>query len=145
MERIEYDIELIYLDAAKSIFPEISDCLEVLDITSGKPQKADISVMSATLEHLQSISPGLDNVLESTSELIILRTFMGEYSNKAIGYKEGANTYYWINQYSFLEICEIFLKHGFSTKIVRDRYTDSIPQYIRNGIIRTQYIIIGKK
>jgi len=69
---------------------------------------------------------------------------MGDRSEKAIFVKDQSG-YYYINQYSFREILELFDKHGYKTTVVRDRYTDSMPKYIGKGIVRTQYIIVGEK
>jgi len=140
-----YDIENKYLKIAKSIFPELYNCLFQIDITKSKPHKADISIVSATIEHFKFLSPGLDNILGRTKEMVLLRTFLGENSDKSIFMKSNAQTYYYINQYSFREIFELFEKHGFASSVVRDRYTDSMPRYLGEGIIRNQYIVIGKK
>lgn len=140
-----YDIEKLYLDEAKKIFPELSVRLFELDITQQAPKEADISVVSATLEHLDFLSPGLDNILQSTRKLVVLRTFLGESGNKAIRMTPGAKTYYYVNQYSFCDVMSLFESHGFNAEIVRDRYTDSMPRYLNNGLVRTQYVVIGRK
>lgn len=140
-----YDYEEIYLEHAKKIFPEISQNLFRLDITQEKPPDCDITVCSATLEHFEYLQPGLDNMLQSTKQLILLRTFLGETPLKSIRMKEGANTYYNIHQFSLNEILLSFEMNGFSSKIIRDRYTDSMPQYIGNGIIRTFFIVVGDR
>lgn len=139
-----YDIEPIYIRETSKIFPEIHNRLYLLDITRERPKVADVSVMSAILEHLDSLSPGLDNILQTTEELFILRTFLGDTNDKSIFMKEGAKKYYYINQYSFLDILELFDKYGFDTSVVIDKYTESMPKYLGQGIVRTQYIIIGK-
>ena len=140
-----YDIEHLYLEKAKTFFPELKKSIFQLDITQEKPRVCDISVISATLEHLEYLSPGLDNILSSTKNLCLLRTFLGETAQKAIFKKETAKTYYYINQRSFLEILDLFDKYKFQTQIVRDKYTDSMPKYLGQGILRTQYVIVGKK
>jgi hypothetical protein len=140
-----YDIETRYLKAAKEIFPEISDAFLELDIVKEKPRTADVSVASAVLEHFKALSPGLNNILESTNKLLILRTFLGDTSDQSIFLKKGAKTFYYINQYQYREILELLDDYGFSTSIVRDKFTDSMPKYLGQGIVRSQYIIIGKK
>jgi len=116
-----------------------------LDITKEKPPGCDITVCSATLEHLEYLQPGLDNMLQSTKRLFLLRTFLGESALKSIRMKQGAKTYYNIHQFSFHEIFLSFERNGFSAKVVRDRYTDSMPNYLDNGIIRTFFIVVGNK
>lgn len=140
-----YDIEPIYIREICKIFPEVRDRIYYLDITREKPKMADISVMSATLEHLAYLSPGLDNILQTTQELFILRTFLGDTNDKSIFMKDGAKKYYYINQYSFLDVLELFDRYNFDTSVVMDRYTGSMPKYLGQGIVRTQYIIIGKR
>jgi len=140
-----YDLETIYLEHARNIFPEISTRLHELDIARKKPANCDISVCSATLEHLEYLQPALDNMIQSTGSLVLLRTFLGEGSLKAIRMKSGAKSYYHIHQFSFNEIFSSFEKNGFSVKIIRDKYTDSMPTYLDNGIIRTFFIIVGSR
>ncbi len=140
-----YDLEEIYLDQAKKIFPEISKKLFKLDIAREKPPDCDITVCSATLEHLEYLQPGFDNILQSTKQLLLLRTFLGENPLKSIRIKEGAKTYYNIHQFSFSEIFLSLERSGFTSKVIRDRYTDSMPYYIGNGIIRTFFIVAGNK
>lgn len=140
-----YGSEKIYLDKIKEIFPEIYKNLSNIDINIDQLPECDISMCSATLEHLNYLQPGLNNILESTKQLVLLRTFLGEVPIKAIRMKEGAKTYYNIHQFSFNEIFLAFEKKGFITKVIRDEYTDSMPNYIGNGIIRTFYIIKGTK
>ncbi len=140
-----YDLDEIYLEEAKKIFPEISKRLFKLNIAIEKPPVCDITVCSATLEHLEYLYPALDNMLQSTNSLILIRTFMGEKPIKSIRMKKGAKVYYNIHQFSFNDIFLAFERAGFSSKIIRDRYTDSMPNYIGNGIIRTFFIVMGKK
>ncbi len=140
-----FDIEPTYLKAAKSIFPQAGNCFHFLDITRKEPPRADISVVSATLEHLEFLFPGLNYILKSTTKLLLLRTFLAEHNDKSIFMKEGAETYYHINAYSFSEILEYLGRNGFKAEVVRDRYTDSMPKYLGQGIVRTHYVIIGRK
>lgn len=140
-----YDIEPMYLKKACEFFPEIKGRLFPLNITETAPEKSDVTVVSALLEHLETLSPGLDHLLESTNEMICFRTFLGENAQKAIYFKDGAQTYYHINQYSFLEVLDTINKHGFCSNVVRDRYTDSMPKYLGQGIVRTQYVVIAQR
>ena len=138
-----FDYEEMYVEEAKNIFPEVSEKFNFLDITKTTPPQCDITVCSATLEHMEYLQPSLENMLESTDKLFLLRTFLGEIPLKSLRMKKNAKTYYNIHQFSFNEIMLSFEKLGFSSKILRDLYTDSMPSYIGNGIIRTIYIIKG--
>jgi len=73
-----FDSEEVYLEEAKKIFPEISNKLFMLDISQEKPPECDITICSAVLEHLEYLQPALDNILQSTKETFLLRTFLGE-------------------------------------------------------------------
>ena len=140
-----FDIEKLYIDKAIEIFPELHGHVQKLDITRERPNTADITIISATLEHLDSLQNAFKNVLQSTNKLCIIRTFLGNQFKRAEHTKQGASRPYLINQFSFEEICEIISSYNFSTNILRDKYTDSMPKYIAPGIIRTQYIIVGRK
>ena len=97
MENIDYngfDFEEVYIQEAKKIFPEVSEKFNLLDITKTLPAQCDITVCSATLEHLEYLQPGLDNMLNSTDKFFLLRTFLGETPLKQKKMKKGAKTYY---------------------------------------------------
>ena len=138
-----FDYEEMYVEEAKNIFPEVSEKFNFLDIEKTTPPQCDITVCSATLEHMEYLQPSLENMLESTDKLFLLRTFLGEIPLKSLRMKKNAKTYYNIHQFSFNEIMLSFHKLGFSSKILRDLYTDSMPSYIGNGVIRTFYTIQG--
>lgn len=145
---IEYcgiDIESKYISTALKIFPELRDHLTQMDITREIPDDSQITVVSATLEHLPFLYPALDHILKTTEKLVLIRTFLGEHASKSILMKEGASSPYYVNQYSFCEILESFELHDFEAKIVRDVYTDSMPKYLGQGIVRTQYLVVGNK
>mgnify|MGYP001598577279 CR=1 FL=1 len=140
-----YDFENIYLNCAKKIFPDLEYRISLLDVATTVPKSSDISICSATLEHLEDWKAGLENVLDSTKECVLLRTFLGESFDTAKCFKSGAEKPYLINQYSCLDIYRIMKSRGFITTPIRDRFTDSLPHYLEGGIVRTFYIILGQK
>jgi hypothetical protein len=140
-----YDVEKQYLDLAKDFFPKVKDRLQKVNIIKEKLQMADFSVVSAMLEHLPSLSPGLDNILRSTREVIVLRTFLGEKAITQKAFADGASEKYWVNQYSFEEILNLFDQHGFESVVLRDRFTDSMPKLVLRDLVRTQFVIRGIK
>ncbi|MEW6055121.1 MAG: class I SAM-dependent methyltransferase [Bdellovibrionota bacterium] len=140
-----YDIDPIYLNEAVKIFPELEGKVSNLDLERQHPRKAQISVISATLEHLTQFQPALDRLLETTSELVLIRTFLGDKPLTALRQTEGAKHPYPVNQYSFLKVFEILEKHGFSGEVLRDRFTDSMPKYLGQGILRTQYVVVASR
>ena len=140
-----FDIEQDYLDRAVELFPELDGKLTRLDLTREAPSAAEVSVMSATLEHLEPWRPALDHFLEAASEVAILRTFLGEQPLRSLQKAKGARTTYPVNQLSFQEVLDAFAAHDLWPTMVRDRYTDSMPLYMQNGIIRTYYLVVGTK
>ena len=71
---IEYygiDIEPNYVNLATEIFPELKDRLIQKDITREMPDDSQITVVSATLEHLQYLFPALDHILKTTKKLVV--------------------------------------------------------------------------
>lgn len=145
---VEYygiDVEPKYINTAMEIFSELKDHLIQMDITCDMPDDSQITVISATLEHLQFLFPALDHILKTTEKLVLIRTFLGEHTSKSMFMKKGVSFPYYVNQYSFCEILECFGSYDFETKVVRDVYTDSMPKYIGSNIVRTQYVVIGNK
>lgn len=147
MNNIDYngfDFEEIYLKEAKNIFPEVSEKLNMINIANDRPPQCDISVCSATLEHLNYFQPGLDNILKSTNKLVLLRTFMGETSLKSKFKRTGLMSYD-IHQFLFHNISYHFQREGFNSQIIQDRRTGSLLQKIENKFPRTFYIVLGVK
>ncbi|OGX23518.1 MAG: hypothetical protein A2Y03_05070 [Omnitrophica WOR_2 bacterium GWF2_38_59] len=140
-----YDCDDLYLEEAKKVFSEISDNLFKFDVTQEKPPECDITVCSATLEHLENLQPGLDNMLQSTKKLFLLRTFLGEETLCSKRMIEDAKVPYNVHQFSFRELFLALEKNGFSSKVIRDKYTDSMPVYLDDGMIRTIFIVAGSK
>ena len=139
-----YDIEPIYLEKAKELFPGIKDRFQKLDISSSKPNPADITIISASLEHVESYEKAIENLVTSTKKLIIIRTFLGEKDESGYYHRSEDIEPFIIHQFSFKNILKKLEEAGFKTKIVRDKYTDSMPR-ILDGMIRTFYIIVGEK
>jgi len=138
-----FDIEEQYLDVFRKKYPEAH--IINLDITKKDLPESDISVTSAVLEHLTSREQPLKNILQSTRELCIIRTYLGEQDVFDMIYKSGAKESYPLIQHSFSHLCGFFERYGFKVSIERDKATDSLPKYIGNGIIRTQYVLVGTK
>lgn len=144
-----YDIESLYLELFRTHFKNNVYNLFNIDFEKEKLLECDISVISATLEHCDN-EKVLNNILNSTRKISIIRTFLGENYKSNTRKKANAITTYKIQQFSFEEICAEIDKYGFNCKIIRDEHTDSIPQIIDidvNGqsIIRTQYIIVCER
>lgn len=123
-----YDIEQLYLDLALNKFPELNGRLFAADFGSVmKPVVTDISVCGATLQHVDEWGLFLENLLDSTNKLIVLRTFMSDTSARELVMSDGANSPYPIWEFGFAELMTYFAHRGWTPRIVRDRYTDSLP------------------
>jgi len=144
VDYIGYDISKTYLDVASTTFR--SGRFELLDVTSAAPPRiADVTIVSATLEHLANWEDSFQNILEKTKDKLLLRTFAGERSLNNLYYKPSAKLPYSIRQFTFEELSEKALSAGYSMQVKRDMATDSIPQYLGCGITRTQFVCIFKK
>ena len=138
-----YDNSKTYINIAKENFPK--EKFYLLDIANEKSQNADISVISATLEHILDWKEALKNIFTTTSEVIILRSFFGEENEIQYYNKKDAIEAYPILQFSFEEIATLAREFDFNIRYIRDLATDSIPQYLGCGITRTQYIGLLEK
>ena len=138
-----------YLKEAKIIFSDIkSNFININICETSPPFKCNVSISSATFEHLNNYTKALTNTFQTTKNLFLLRTFLSEsYDNENLSIKGGNN--YPVQQFSFHEICSIAKENNFYTEIIRDRFTDSLPSPVGNRtgeniIMRTFYICIFK-
>lgn len=138
-----YDISKTYLSVAKEKFPNLT--FTEHDIVGSIPRECDVSVVSATLEHIQNWKNAISNILKTTTQVILLRSFFGEKFLEELYKKEKAAEPYPILQLKFSDIAEIAREYGFSTTFHRDNATDSMPQYLGCGVTRTQYIALMRK
>jgi SAM-dependent methyltransferase len=139
-----YDISETYLGLARERHPHHNFAL--LDIATDQPgQKADISIISATLEHIEQWEAALVNILASTKQQVLLRSFFGMQPASDMYKKVQAAHPYLIRQFTFEQVASAAENQGFSTRFLRDWATDSIPQYLGCGVTRTQYIAVLRK
>jgi hypothetical protein len=144
VEYLGYDISETYLAIARTKYP--ANKFNSLNVEKNKPSSlGDVSIVSATLEHIDDWSSALHHVLSTTSRLVLLRSFFGSEVQCDHYKKSGANQSYMIRQFTFQEVAELAAGLGFSTQFIRDRATDSVPQYLGCGIIRTQYVAVIAK
>lgn len=140
-----YELDKIYADIGLKYFPELSSKItlgDFLDIE--KPIDTDISVCSATIEHIDNWIPFLGKLLGSTSKYAYIRTFLGETTQRAVGYHAGASQGYPIWQFSYKDMFTAIRDFGFYPELRRDTFTESLPRLLNvnpNGIVRSIYII----
>jgi 2-polyprenyl-3-methyl-5-hydroxy-6-metoxy-1,4-benzoquinol methylase len=138
-----FDISDTYLDVARSHFPEANFVHEDVgskrfDITK---YECDISVISATLEHIEDYEQFLKNIFESTKSSVILRTFIGEKSLKDYCLKPGASQSYLIRQFKFEDLRDKSFNLDWADEVIEDKATDNKEKEVCKNILRTQKII----
>jgi ubiquinone/menaquinone biosynthesis C-methylase UbiE len=143
---IEYrgiDISKTYLEIAKNHFPKLNFFIEdfaqkELNISQFK---CDISVVSATLEHIDDYEQFLSNIFETTGQLVLIRTFIGETSEMDYCLKEGATQSYLIRQFMLSDLVNRDFNQDWLFKETIDEATLSKPKVICNSITRSQQIL----
>jgi 2-polyprenyl-3-methyl-5-hydroxy-6-metoxy-1,4-benzoquinol methylase len=142
-----FDISKTYLDIAQSHFPEASFIQE--DVGSSKFDKnkynCDISVISATLEHIENYEVFLENVFQSTNDLVLIRTFIGNESRKDYCLKPGANQSYLIRQFKLAELKDKSFNSSWKCDEIEDLATGGVQKQVCDGIDRLQRILSFQK
>ena len=142
-----FDISKTYLDIAQSHFPEASFIQE--DVSSSKFDKnkynCDISVISATLEHIEDYEVFLENVFQSTNNLVLIRTFIGDESLKDYCLKPGANQSYLIRQFKLAELTDKSFNSSWNCGEIEDLATGGAQKQVCDGIDRSQRILSFQK
>ena len=142
-----FDISKTYLDIARSHFPEASFIQE--DVGSSKFDKnkynCDISVISATLEHIENYEVFLENIFQSTNDLVLIRTFIGNESRKDYCLKPGANQSYLIRQFKLSELKDKSFNSSWNCDEIEDLATGGVQKQVCDGIDRSQRILSFQK
>jgi hypothetical protein len=86
-----YELDKNYVDIGLKYFPEL-ESKEIIGnfLEVSKPIYTDVSVCSATLEHIDDWILFLEKILESTSSYVYIRTFMGDTTQRVTGNQFGA-------------------------------------------------------
>ena len=133
-----YNSDINFLKLGLKYFPELTNSYVCTKIDYKKPRPANIQVISATLEHVKKPFKMLHNVLETTSDLIILRTFVGKKNIFELIESKNVASPYNVNQFSVFEIFNIFLKYNFIPTLYRDIATNYSTPYkikIKSSVI----------
>ena len=142
-----FDISKTYLDIAHNHFPEANFILE--DVGSSKFDKTkyncDISIISATLEHIEDFEVFLENVFESTNHLVLIRTFIGNESRKDYCLKPEANQSYLIRQFKLAELKGKSFNSSWNCEEIQDLATGGVQKQVCDGIDRSQRILSFQK
>ncbi len=142
-----FDISRTYLDIAHNHFSEANFILE--DVGSSKFDKTkyncDISIISATLEHIEDFEVFLENVFESTNDLVLIRTFIGDESRKDYCLKPGATQSYLIRQFQLGELKDKSFNRSWNCEEIEDLATGGVQKQVCDGIDRSQRILSFQK
>lgn len=141
VEYIGYDISQTYIDIAIENF---GNFFKILDISKEMPRKCNISVVSATLEHIEDYESSLKHIFENTENMVIIRTFIGNDQLMDFHRKDNSKQSYLIRQFTIENILNIPLKLGWKYEIINDEATNSKEKQITDKLFRTQKVIIFK-
>ena len=143
------DVEPEYLKIAAQWFSNIPEVDFIqYDIVAPPPRTAEITICSAMLEHCPYLMPALQHLVDGAERILILRTFLGDIEHihtipsPVPEYKDTHRKYN--NQYSFKDVLGYIEGRGFKTRVYRDEYTDSMPQFV-DGVVRTFYVVYAEK
>jgi len=139
-----FDISKTYLDIARSHFPEASFIQEDIGNKNFDKKKytCDVSIISATLEHIEDYEQFLENVFLSTRVFVLIRTFTGDKSLKDYCLKLGANNSYLIRQFKINDLINRPFNNRWSYSQIIDKATDGCEKEVCENIIRKQEIIL---
>ena len=145
--KIEYtgfDISKTYLDIARQHFANTNFVLEDVGAKNFDINKynCDITIISATLEHIHNYEQLLENIFKSTKKLVIIRTFLGEESRFDECLKPEAKQSYMIRQFKIDDLKDKNFNKGWTCKQVTDLATDGLEKEVGEHIFRTQKVII---
>lgn len=142
-----YDHEKEYINLGLKIFPELKKRNYIIDIQQKTPKISDITVISATLEHLYNPEKTINRICKSTKELIIIRTFLGNKKiRKLFKNKKYVDRPYYINQFKVSWIKKKLENFNFkNVEIIKDNATKGKLRSIYPGLKRKFSIIVAKK
>lgn len=137
------DISKTYLEIAKHHFPKLDFYIEdfaqkELNISQFY---CDISVVSATLEHIEDYEQFQSNIFKTTRQMVLIRTFIGETSEMDYCLKEGATQSYLIRQFVLSDLVNKSFNKDWLFEEIIDEATLSEPKVICNSITRSQQIL----
>jgi SAM-dependent methyltransferase len=137
------DISKTYLEIAKHHFPKLDFFIEDFAQKELKISQfnCDISVVSATLEHIDDYEQFLSNIFKTTSKMVLIRTFVGETSEMDNCLKEGATQSYLIRQFVLSDLVNKDFNKDWLFEEIIDEATLSKPKVICNSITRSQQIL----
>ena len=109
--------------------------------------QSNVAVISATLEHLESYGHALGNILSTTEDLVIFRTFVGKASLKDKCRIIGANSDYLVRQFTIDDLTKIPVDRGWKYSQEIDQATVGKTKMVRNGnlVLKAQTVLVSTK
>jgi SAM-dependent methyltransferase len=144
-----YDISRLYLSIAKEKYGD--DLFELLDFTLSDSldhiRLADISVVSATLEHVLDYEQAIFNIFKATQSLVIIRTFIGDEPLMEMCRTSGASSDYIIRQFTIDDLINIPISRGWDVSRILDVATEGAFKLVCNNssVYRRQEVLVFKK
>ncbi len=139
------DISKTYLEIAKQHFPKLDFYVEDFaeEEFNSSYFNCDISVISATLEHIDDYEQFLSNIFKTTSQMVLIRTLVGETSEKDYCLRRGAKDAYIIRQFTLTDLVNKKFNEGWLFEFVIDEATQGKSIFTCNSIsiARTQLVI----
>ena len=137
------DISKTYLEIAKHHFPNLDFYIEDLAQKELNISQfnCDISLVSATLEHINDWEQFLSNIFKTTRQMVLIRIFIGETSEMDYCLKEGATQSYLIRQFVLSDLVNKSFNKDWLFEEIIDEATLSKPKVICNSITRSQQIL----
>ncbi len=140
-----FDISETYLSIAKKNFK--SQNFNYLDISlpsNSTVFKSNISVISATLEHIEDYESALCNIFTHTRDLVLIRTFIGDVSLSDKCRTVGASSDYLIRQFTIDQLIDIPSELGWFHWQEPDIATRGVSKMVCNSssIPRKQKVLV---
>ena len=142
-----FDLDKTFINLGLEFFPELTSNYDFIDIEKESIRKSQIVICSALYEHLDNYESALENLVNSTGEILILRTFLGkDFIRQIQNDKTIVDKPYNINQFSMSELVLKLLNKGFTVEIIRDKATNnSSLKKVSGQIERQMFILLCKK
>jgi hypothetical protein len=141
-----YDIDKNFIQLGLNSFSELKNKYKIKNISKYRPRKTEISVVSDVLELTEEPLNFLNNVIKTTSKIIILRTFIDNKIKINLVKNKKLNQPYFINQFNYNMILDLFLKKNFFPNFYCDLATEnSRSSEIWPNIFRKFFIIVFYK
>jgi 2-polyprenyl-3-methyl-5-hydroxy-6-metoxy-1,4-benzoquinol methylase len=137
------DMSKTYLEIARHHFPKLDFYNEdfaqhELNISRFN---CDISVVSATLECIDDYEQFLSNVFKTTSQMVLIRTLIGQTNEMDYCLKEGAVQSYLVRQFVLSDLVNKDFNKDWHFEKIIDEATRSKPHIICNSITRIQQVL----